>query len=167
MSAASVRAGIRDYLAAGGIAGLSKVFLNYPWRVDGQTLDIDPARGWTAVAWPHLDQQSEHRLTFPAGSGSKQVDYRVGLLVVFQYLIPSDLQGADEDAWTVPHDQLLDALCARLRSDQTLGGAVLQAGEGEGEQLTIKRDLPRIDPAGGILHAWTGIEFTATEIVTA
>jgi hypothetical protein len=168
VSAGSVRAGIRDFVTAGNIDGLAKVYLDYPWRLAGTALAIDPARGWGAVAWPHLDHQGERRLTFPAGSGSKQVDYKVGLLTVFQYRIPPQLpDGADEDAWSPVHDAFLDAVVARLRSDQTLGGAVLQAGEGTdgGEQLAIRRDLPRID--GGILHSWTAIEFTATEIVTA
>lgn len=166
MTAGTVRAGVQTFIAAGNIPGVAQVFLDYPWRLGGQTLAITPARNWGAVCWPHIVSQHERRLTFPAGTGSKEVTYRIGLMVVFQYRIPASLPaGQAEDAWAPLHDGLLDALVALLRSDQTLGGVVLQAGEGEGEQLTIGRDLPRVD--GGVLHCWSAIEFDATEIVVA
>lgn len=166
MSAGTLRAGIKTFIDGGAIPGLQPLYLNYPWRAAGQSFAVDPNRGWGAIAWPHLDRQGEKRLTFPAGTGSKEVTYRVGLLTVFQYRIPATLApGAREDDWTNAHDGLLDALCARLRSDQTLGGIVLQAGEGEQEQLTIQRELPRID--GGLLWCWTAIEFDADEIIQA
>jgi hypothetical protein len=166
VSAQSLRAGIKTFVDSAAIAGLQPLFLEYPWRTAGQAFALDPVRGWAAIAWPHLDQQSEHRLTFPAGTGSKEIVYRVGLLTVFQYRIPATLpDGAREDDWSKAHDGLLDALCARLRSDQTLGGTVLQAGEGDQPQLTIKRDLPQLN--GGVLWAWTAIEFDAAEIIQA
>lgn len=167
MTAQTVRAGIKAFIDAGAIPGLQPLFLDYPWRTVGQAFAVDPARGWGAIGWPHLDQQSEKRLTFPAHTGAKEITYKVGLLTIFQYRIPATLpDGAREDDWSKAHDGLLDALCARLRADQTLGGAVFQAGEGEQEQqLTIKRDLPQIN--GGVLWAWTGIEFDATEMTQA
>lgn len=165
MTAQTLRAGIKAFVDTPQITGLQPVYLDYPWRVAGQAFALDPALGWAAIAWPHLDQQSEKRLTLPAGTGSKEVTYRVGLLTIFQYRIPANLPvGAREDDWSAHHDGLLDALCARLRSDQTLGGTVIQAGEGE-QQLTIKRDLPQIN--GGVLWAWTAIEFDAAEIIQA
>jgi hypothetical protein len=166
VSAQTLRAGIKTFVTAPAITGLNKVYLDYPWRAAGKAFAVDPTLGWGAIAWPHLDHQSERRLTLPAGTGSKEVNYRVGLLTVFQYRIPANLPpGADEDVWSAAHDGLLDSLCARLRSDQTLGGTVIQAGEGNDQQLTIKRDLPQID--NGTLWCWTAIEFDASEIITA
>lgn len=167
MTAQTLRAGIKTFIDTPAIPGLQPLYLNYPWRAAGQAFAVDPARGWGAIAWPHLDQQGEKRLTLPAGTGSKEITYRVGLLTIFQYRIPPSLPaGAREDDWSHSHDGLLDALCARLRSDQTLGGTVIQAGEGDSQpQMTIRRELPQVD--NGILWCWTAVEFEAAEIIQA
>lgn len=167
MSAASVRSTVAAFVSGGSIANLAKVYSDYPWRIAGTALAITPTTNFGAVAWPHIAEQSEHRITFPAGSGSKEVTYEVALIVVAQYRIPPTAGNGDE--WVAPTDALLDAIVARLRSDQKLGSgpssSILQAGEQGTANLKINRDMPRVD--GGILHVWTSVGFTVTEIVTA
>lgn len=165
MSATTIRASIAAFVSAPAITNLAKVYADYPWRIAGTALAITPTTNFGAVAWPHIAEQHEKRITFPAGTGSKEVTYAVDLIVVAQYRIPPTATAGDE--WVAPADTLLDAIVARLRSDQKIGtgpsSSILQAGEGD-EQLKIRRDMPRID--GGILHVWTAVSFSVTEIVT-
>lgn len=169
MSAATVRSAIATFLQPPAITGLEAVYLDQPWFVTGGAWQLTQNLGWGAIGWVHLDEESETRVTVPAISGSKDVTYRVGLVVLYQYLIPSQLPaGAQEDVWVTYLDQILDNVKARIRSDPTLGtgqgGAVFQGGQGQ-RDITIRRDLPRRDQ--GKVLSWQVVEFTVDEIVQA
>lgn len=163
----ALQTGIRDYMRAGAIAGMGRWYRDYPVRTPGAAFGVGTVGPWGAIGWPHLQQVGERRLSLPAKYGTKEITYRVGLVLGFQYRVPPNLADGDEDAWVVPLDQLLDAVCDRLRADQSLGGICLMAGEGEGSgpQLTIQRGMPQLD--GGVLHLWTAVEFDAVVVIQA
>lgn len=170
MSAATVRSQLQAFLSSPPITGLEKVYRDQPWIALGGDWQLSSNAGWGAIGWLHLDEESETRATLPAVAGQKRVDYRVGLVVLYQYLIPAQLpDGQAEDAWVGPLDALLDAVKARLRSDPKAGtgpgldGVIFQQSQ-DPQDLKISRDLPRRDH--GKVWSWQVVEFTVTEIVT-
>lgn len=175
MSTKAVRTAIRDYLVAGSIPGLEKVYLDQPWIALGgdwqlsANADGTQSRTWGAIGWTHIDDEREARATLPAVVGSKAVTYKIGLVTLYQYLIPSDpTSTVDADDWVNPLDDLLEGIKARLRADPTMGtgagGVVFEAAQDSGD-LNIVRDLPRRD--FGKVWSWQVVEFTATAIVQA
>lgn len=168
-SVLALQTGIRDYLTAGAIPGVGRWYRDYPTRMTGAAFAVGTVGPWGAIGWPHAATVSERRLSLPAGAGLKEITYRIGLVLGFQWRVPPDLADGDEDAWVDPFDTLLDAVCNRLRADQTLGGCCLMAGEdtgaGAGAQLSISRGMPQLDK--GVLHLWTGVEFDALVVIRA
>jgi len=170
VSAATVRAALKDYFADASIDGLNKVFGAPPYWADGSEWNLADNLGSGAIAAVHLASESETRVTLPATTGSKNVVYQVGLMVFYQYLLPSaTLTPIEEDAWCGPLDDILDGVKARLRADPNCGmpSVIWQAGldKSGNPNITIQRDLPR-RLAGKVL-SWNVVEFTVDEIVTA
>lgn len=172
MSAQDMRRAIVSWFAPPAIPGLVRVYPAMPTIADGREWDFGPSRGWAAVGYVHISDQSEQRIALGgAFGGIKQVTYQCGLVLLYRYLVPSPVPvDSDESAWVVALDALLDAVTSRIREDRTFGcgdaGPVWQAGEGDGIQspdVRITRDLPVLD--AGKVHAWQVVEFTAVEMV--
>lgn len=167
MSYATVRQALVAYFAS--IAGIQTMYRDSPWFLDQAQWGLEADKQWGAVAFLHIDRSSESRITLPAGTGSKEIEYVVSLVVQYQYLIPSILgNGLREDDWVVGLDTIIDTVKARLRADQTagtgLGGVIFQVGENPSD-ITVDQDLPILDV--GRVYSLTRVEFNVTEIITA
>ncbi len=162
MGARTIRQAVRNYVAS--TAGLSNVFKDEPHYVSNDAwYKVDGTHG--TVAYVHLDSESEDRLVitgFP--DAGQQITYRVGLVVLYEYIIPDNEVSPDD--WVDGLDDVIDALKARLRADPHLGtganGVVWSAAQGD-NTLSISRDLPRKD--GGYVRSWNVLQFAVTENV--
>lgn len=162
MPARAVRQAIRDYIA--DTPGISNAFKDEPHYVSNDSWYTEDGIHGT-VAYVHLDSESETRLVitgFP--EAGQQITYRVGLVVLYEYLIPDDELSPDD--WVDGLDDVIDALKERLRVDPHLGtgpdGVIWSAAQHEGA-LSISRDLPRKD--GGYVRSWNVLQFQVTENV--
>lgn len=179
MSTTTVRAAITSFLnanALGGatpIPGINKVYTAPPYWADGNDWNLASQLGSGAVVAVHLPEESESRNTLPALTGQKRVDYLVGIMIFYQWLLPSgDFNSHPPDAWVYPLDTITDGLKAALRAAPNLGSpsVIFQAAQGRihggAPDLVIKRGLPRRSSKGGKVLSWSALEFTAIEIVT-
>jgi hypothetical protein len=174
VSAATVRQAFQTFLTEPAITGLQKVFLDEPWFAAGETWNLQTNLGWGAIGWPAITDESEERITLGAATpngpaaGQKAVVYKVGIVLLFQYLIPSS--PTSEDAYSTHLDGLIEAVKARLRSDPKAGtqpgldGVIFEQSQDPGD-LHVARDMPK--RTGGKVVAWQLIETTAREIITA
>lgn len=165
MSAATVRAAIQAWTVGGNIAGLNAVYKAQPWFVDGQRWNLAAELGSGAVAFVHLAERAESRITLPALEGNKAITYTAGLVVLYQYLIPTE--PASEDVWVDPLDAVLEAIVERFRADPTFGTAgspIFQAAQ-DPNDCRIVSDLPR--RTSGVVQSWNVVEFHCTEIIVA
>lgn len=178
MSAATVRQQLVDFLSAPPITGVQKWYRDEPTFAAGETWDLRANNGWGAVGWTHITDESEERLTLgaqtptAAAAGQKKITYRVGIVVQFQWLVPSGTTQDSADAYIDPLDGLIEAIKARLRSDPKAGtgpglaGVIFEQSQDPGD-LHVARDLPKLAKGGGKVIAWQLIETTVTEIITA
>lgn len=169
MSDSAVRQAIQAWFASAAIPGVQTVYLDEPWIVQGADWNVTSESGWGAILAIHLDSSDETRITMPALTGNKRVDHKVGVLIQYQYLIPSQLpSGVMEDDWVNGLDQIIDAVKARIRSDPNMGtapgGVIWEAGQSPAD-IRITRDLPKLDP--GRIVSWNLVEFDVTEIIVA
>lgn len=167
MSSAAVRSAVASFFETASITGLNFVHPGPPWWITGSEWDLGKTAGAAAVAAVHLVEDNESRITIPALSGQKQVEYLIGLMLFYQYLQPSNsLTPKDPSAWVAPFDVIIDGVKDRLRSDPNCGmpSVVWQSAQ-DPHDISVKRDLPRVT-AGKVL-AWCAVEFHVTEIVTA
>ncbi|MGN6607967.1 MAG: hypothetical protein ACTHMS_13270 [Jatrophihabitans sp.] len=181
MSSATVRAALAAYLEAAQIPGLNKVHPGPPYWADGSewNLAATPGGGAGAIAALHIIEESERRLTVPAVSinapsfgGAKMVTYKVGLMVFYQWLLPSNqLEPVEESAWTDPLDAIIDGIKARLRADPNCGTGsptgtppptIWESAQEPGD-LKVQRDLPR--RLNGKVLSWNVIEWTVIEMI--
>ena len=167
MADGDVRKAIRNFFQTPPITGIQTVYLDVPWFIDGAQWDVLSQEGWAAVASVHLNMSQESRVTLPWSVGSKQVNHSVGLLLQYQYLIPSNF-GPDEaeDAWVEGLDIIIDGVKNRIRSDYTFNsnGVIFQAGQDQND-IRVQRDVPVVDV--GRVVAWCVVEFNVTEIIQA
>lgn len=173
MSSASVRAAVASFFQAtvapgpNQIPGLNKVHSAPPYWADGSEWNLANELGSGTVAGVHLVEDSESRITIPVLTGQKMVTYKIGLMLFYQFLLPSNtLTPIDEAAWADPLDATIDGIKARLRSDPNCGlpSVVWQAAQDPGD-VKIVRDIPRRLP--GKVVSWNVIEFMVDEVVTA
>ncbi len=182
MSDRKLRDALVTFLAEPALPGMQKVYRDMPWLLDGGEWNLAAQGGWGAIAYVHIDDAKESRITFGGENGEgmptgqKRIDYTVSIVVAYQYVIPTTVpDGQDESAWVDPLDALLDALKDRLRSDPTLGigsaasfadAAVFQAGQNDGD-IRLTRDIPRLDRKAARVWSWSRVEFDAVQIITA
>jgi hypothetical protein len=167
MASADVRAAVAAYFQAQQIPGLNKVHPAPPYWADGSEWDLAANLGSGAIAGLHLVADSDTRLAVPAVTGVKVREYELGLMLFYQWLLPSNsLTPADEAAWAGPLDVIIDGVVAAVRADPNLGapGVILQAGQ-DAKDIHIQRDLPRRLP--GKVVSWSVVEFSLYEVVTA
>ena len=150
MSRLGIRTGIAEYfggstltaagwyqptpLTAVGLAGVRAYY-------DDRIADNEYFTGLTdartgAVMCVHLEDDSETRLEI---GGVLDAPYNVSLFLFLLTLTPSP-----EDA-QADRDDLVQAIRDRLRADPTLGGLVLQAGEGPAG-IRTSTPLPYFEP---------------------
>lgn len=178
MSAATVRAAFQTFLTTPAIPYFERCYLSEPWFAAGEQWNLKDNGGCGAIGWPHIVDESETRSTLGApspslglpASGQKEITYQVGIILLFQWLIPSTPMV--EDAYIGPLDALIEGVKTRLRSDPKAGtgpgldGVIFQQSQAAGD-LHVVRDLPKLAKGGGKVIAWQRIDTTATEIVTA
>lgn len=160
MSSRTVRQAVRDYLAP--TAGVTNAFKDQPHYVSNEAWYTEEGEHGTVI-YVHLDTETETRLVitgFP--DAGQQITYSVGVVVLYEYLIPNDETSPDN--WVDGLDDVIDALKARLRADPRLGtgpdGVIWSAAQ-EPSTLTISRDLPRKD--GIFVRSWNVLQFKVTE----
>jgi len=164
MADGDVRSAIVDYMTAANIAGIEKWYRDEPWIIQGDTWNLDA--GYGALAYVHIDDVQDTRLTLPAEDGNKRVEYSVSLLVIYRYVIPTDTQSGDEDAWVDPLDQIVADVKAAIRTDPNAGApsVIWQWGQSP-NGIRHQRDLPV--KIRGQLQSWNRIVVDVTEIITA
>jgi hypothetical protein len=166
VSSATVRAAIVAYLGSVPIAGLNKIHPAPPYWADGSEWDLKKQLGSGAIAAVHLVTDNESRITVPVNTGQKKVEYTVGLMLFYQWLMPATLTPQDESAWAGPLDVIIDGVKALLRADPNCGlpATVWESAQQPGD-VTIVRDIPRRLP--GKVLSWNVLEWHVTEIITA
>lgn len=174
MSDTSVRAAVVAYFKTATIPGLSTIYKEYPWRMLQTSFNLGLQGGFGAVGVVHLIDSTESRNTFgglvgTAPQGQKIVDHNIGLVLPYQYLVPSTLPaGTVEDAWIAPLDSIIDGVKSWIRQDPTMGtgagGAIFQAGQMNGG-IKITRDPAQLNE--GIITVWNAVEFSLQEVITA
>lgn len=167
MSAAAIRLQVATFFQNAAIPGLNRVYTAPPWWADGSNWQLSSQNGSGAIGALHIVHQDESRLTVPWQTGSKRVEYVLGLMIFYQYIQPQTTEPQSEDAWNAPLDVILDGIVEQLRSDQQCGipgGEVWQSSE-DNPDVVIRRDIPRNLP--GKVLSWNVVEFHVTEIVTA
>ena len=167
MGYATVRTALASYLA--GIPGIQLLLRDAPSFLDGANWSLDVGTTHGAVAFFHIDQSNESRISLPAITGQKEVNYTISFLIQYQYLLPAqyeDAQTADE--WVDGLDTIIDEVKKRIRADPTagtgIGGVIFQIGQDPGD-IAIEQDLPILD--GNRTYSFTRIELHLTEIIVA
>lgn len=173
MGALEVRRAIKAWFEPPAVQGLQTMYLAQPWIAITTAWELSANAGFGAIGWVHFPHQDETRVAFNGTTGGmKQLTYDVGLVILYQYLIPATLgAGEAEDAWVGPLDQMLTDIKARMREDPTLGtggsdvpGLVWQAGEDE-KDIAIDQDFPTSDKAK--VHSWNALRFQVVENIFA
>lgn len=174
MTARTVRRAVQSYLQGLEVSGISKIYRAQPWEpIADQGWQFTDGRDSDAVVIVHIESQDETRETLPAAYpgrtavGNKRVDYKIGLVLLYQFLIPDELPvTADTDVWVDDLDTLVDALRDGIHADPTLGcantGPILQAGQ-DPNDLAVTYDFPRL-LADKVL-VWQVLHLTVTEII--
>lgn len=167
MGSADIRAAVSSYFEGAAIPGLNKVYGAPPYWADGGDWTLGLSQGSAAVGAVHIVEESESRITVPIRTGQKMVEYKLGLMLFYQWTVPSGaLAKVGADEWSDPLDVIIDGCKALLRADPNLGvpATVWQAGQ-DPNDIRILRDIPR-RMTGSVL-SWNVIEFMVREVVTA
>lgn len=164
MTVANVRAQIITFL--NGINGITTLYRDAPYELTGDNWQNNSLPG--TPAFVHVEQSDESRITVPAVTGWKHVEYSVAFMALYQYWIPDGATA--KDAWVTGQDQLVDAIVGKIRSDPAFGAVagspIFEAGN-QDSGIRVIRDMPHWDQGGGKIMAWFRIEFRVTELVQA
>ena len=162
------RQAIKDWLDAGEILYLDKVFVAPPLRLSFPQYSQNDHHNCQIVVF--IDDQGEMRMSLGgANSGKKRIDYMIALEIYYRCTLPDPETAQDV------FDDLVDAINARLRADRRLGvsdslnseSVIWQAGEGGyGIQIDFK------DPADGNIGGepiehYARMRFEVTQWITA
>lgn len=173
MGYATVRNALVNFFAV--TPGMQAMYKEAPWIVNGSDFKLNPGTTSAAVGFIHIDQTQEERITLPAYTGSKGVDYTCSLVFLYKYERPANLSsGLKEDEWVTGLDLLIDTVKAKIRSDENGGvpGIIFQMGTGagagaatEGPDIMVQQDLPEDDGQG--IFTLVRVEFHVYEIIQA
>lgn len=171
MSDATVRAALVTYLNAAAIPGIPKWYQDAPWIIQGNQWDFQPD-GAGAVAYLHIDDVKESRITLPAltplaaAAGNKRVDYTISFLILYKFLIPTQSVAGTEDQWVAPLDTMIGQFKTAVRADPNAGtpSVIFEWGQSK-DGIRHQRDLPVKNR--GYLQSWNRLEVDVTEIITA
>jgi len=164
MSRATVRAAIQAFLT--GIPGITNLYKDAPWELSGDNWQTNGLPG--TPAFLHIDYSTESRKAVGGDHGGfKEVEYTVSLVVLYQYIIPSDV--ASKDVWVDGLDNLLVATVDKIRSDRAFGtnGTVIFEAGNQDQGIQIHHDLPHWDKDAGKVRNWVRVEFKVSEWVAA
>lgn len=157
MSRATVRGGIASYFGGTDFDAEDRIWRNgplLPYGLGGVrayfpkrfpdsdfTMGMLPGRAMGALMVVHLAQASERRIALGGAiSGEKRVTYNV-TLHVYHYAQQPHTEDAQADL-----DALLEATVDHIHDDRTLGGAVVEAGEGATlTGITTRMDVPVVN----------------------
>lgn len=173
MGYASVRGALVTYFST--IPQMQTIYKEAPWIINGGDFILNPGTTSAAVGFVHIDHSMEERITLPAYTGSKGVDYTAALVFLYKYLRPSTIPGGGgADVWVDGLDTLIDSIKAKIRADQN-GGApanIFQMGTGaggsyagEGPDIVVTQDLPDDTDEG--IFTLCRVEFHVFEVITA
>lgn len=164
MADGDVRSAIVSYLTAAAIPNIEKWYRDEPWIIQGDQWNLEA--GYGALAYVHIDEVQDTRITLPAEDGNKRVEYSVSLLVIYQYVIPTTGVPGSEDAWVDPLDTIVADVKAAIRRDPNAGApsVIWQWGQSP-NGIRHQRDLPVKN--SGRLQSWNRIVVDVTEIITA
>jgi hypothetical protein len=164
VTATAVRAQIISFLT--GIDGLTTLYRDAPYELTGDNWQNNSLPG--TPAFLHINSSDESRITVPAVTGWKHVEYDVSLVALYQYWIQDGT--GPKDAWITGQDALLDAIVAKIRTDpafgSTAGSPIFEAGN-QDSGIRVTRDIPHWDQGGGKVMAWFRVDFKVTELVQA
>lgn len=159
MSRATVRKAVRDWFDTPDIPLLGTVRASKPsptWPAtdfsytDGQSI---------GAAYVYIERVQESRVTMPAVTGWKRLDYDVALVILFRSTLK------DTDAATDDLDLLIEQVKSRLRKDLRLGQApnvIWQAG------VTLVEDISdETKYSNQVNETWCAVRFDVTEMIPA
>lgn len=165
MSDAAVRSALQTFFQGAGIAGLTKVYPDYPWFIDGATWQFSGSTSsWGVVAYIHLDTGQDQRLSVE-WNGPRFRHHVVSLVLMYQFLIPDQIPaGQDESMWVAPLDALMDGCMTAIRSAPTLNdpNVVFQSAQNLTD-INTERELPTQN--NGVINSWNRIEFHVDEVI--
>lgn len=164
MSRKTVRHAAATFLATPAITGVGTVFPSPPKisRSSDAFANLPAGTASGSVIYVEVFHVAERRIALGgATQGTKTSVYSLR----FHVLVRSR-RGAAEDAMD-DHDDQIEAILERLRSDRTLGtnGAILQFGQDE-TGITIATGMPK-ESGAGTTNIWTIIDGNAIEMYTA
>lgn len=171
MGYVSIRAALVSYFST--IPQMQTIYKEAPWIVNGGDFVLNTGTTAAAVGFVHIDNSVEERITLPAYTGTKGVDYTVGLVFLYKYFRPfNSTRGTSPDAYVDGLDQLIDAIKSKIRADQN-GAAptnIFQMGTGagggyagDGPDISITQDLPEDIDEG--IFTLCRVEFHVYEII--
>jgi hypothetical protein len=167
MSTQTVRSALVNFLRT--IPTIARVYNDMPTFISGGAFNLTPVLDSTAtygaVAFPALADTQESRITVPAVTGQKQVQWQIAIVVLYQFWSTPDSQ---YDDWVGPLDDVLESVVQAIRANPTLGApdVIFQGGEDDGD-IHIARDIPSQSNGGGQVTSWNQIDLHVTEIITA
>lgn len=167
MSRKTTRHYVQQWLANPPIPGIGTVFPSPP-KISRTSDGFEGAPQGTpsgSVIYVEVFDSHETRDAYGGPlAGKKRITHIVRLHLLFR-----SRQRKAEDAMD-DHDDQLEAILARVRSDRTLGTALLpspllQAGEGD-YGIRAQSGLPKTVGTGTV-QVWTAIDFEAQEQITS
>ena len=171
MGYVTIRAALVNYF--GSIPQMQTVYKEAPWIINGGDFKLTPGTTAAAVGFVHIDNSVEERITLPAYTGTKGVDYTVGLVFLYKYFRPTTIGGGvSPDAYVDGLDTLIDAIKTKIRADQNGGSPanIFQMGTGsgggyaeDGPDIAVTQDLPDDNDEG--IFTLCRVEFHVYEII--
>lgn len=161
MSRATVRAAVAAFFAPPAVAGLKTLYPASPGTIPGDAY-YDGQVGAGAAMFVFISRNREWRRGIGGPhSGVKEILYDVGLVGEFR------ANGIDPVVAQAAHDDFVEALLERGRSDRTLGEpSIFQAGEGDtlgAADLDVESDLPYTK--GNSIRIWTVLRSSVVEMI--
>lgn len=171
MGYVSIRTALVNYFAP--VPQMQTMYKEAPWIINGADFQLNPGTTAAAVGFIHIDHSMEERITIPAYTGTKGVDYTVALVFLYKYFRPFNApSNTAPDAYVDGLDALIDTIKAKIRADQN-GGApanIFQMGTGsggsyagEGPDIEVTQDLPEDNEEG--IFTLCRVQFHVYEII--
>jgi len=165
MSTTDVIAQVQSFLT--GTPGITNLYRDAPWEMTGDNWQTNSLPG--TPAFLHVEHVTESRIAVGGAHGGwKQRDYQVALVLLYQYVIPSDV--ASKDVWVDGRNTLIDNVMTRIQSDRAFGSVngypVWEAGN-QDQGIEVNYDFPHWDHGGGKVRNWVRVEFKVTEMIPA
>ena len=145
--------------------GITTLYKDAPWEMTGDNWQTNNLPG--TPAFLHVEHITESRVAMGGEHGGwKQRDYQVALVLLYQYVIPSDV--TSKDVWVVGRNTLIDNVIARIESDRAFGSVggtpIFEAGN-QDAGISATFDFPHWDQGGGKVRNWVRVEFKVTEMI--